>query len=193
MIADIEILRGLQSNIKERAEQEKNLYRQYDYFINEGCKKFNIIYDDSFSAYSDAVLSAILNIVSNRFDGHSSIKTYLFQIFSNKCIDLVRKNTTNKQQVHQTMEIPELLGQLPDSARTTIEKLIEQQKMAAIKEQLQMIGDKCKEILLLFEDGYTDKQIAEQLQYNSSAVAKTTRLRCLERLKDRMARLMNRV
>jgi RNA polymerase sigma-70 factor (ECF subfamily) len=172
--------------MKERAVQEKNLYLQYDYFINEGCKKFNLQHDDSFSAYSDAVLSAILNIVSNRFDGHASLKTYLFQIFSNKCIDLVRKSTTNKQQVHQTMEIPELLGQLPDSARTTIEKLIDQQKMAAMRAQLQMIGEKCKEILLLFEDGYTDKQIAEQLHYNSSAVAKTTRLRCLEKLKDRM-------
>ena len=191
MIADIEIIRGLQSNTKERTEQEKKLYRQYDYFINEGCKKFNLIYDDSFSAYSDAVLSAILNVVSNRFDGHSSIKTYLFQIFSNKCIDLVRKNTTNKQQVHQTMEIPELLDQLPDNARSTIEKLIEQQKLKSITEHLQMIGEKCKEILLLFEDGYTDKQTAEELQYNSSAVAKTTRLRCLERLKGRMAHLLN--
>ena len=84
------------------------------------------------------------------------------------------------------MEIPELMGQLPDNARTIIERLIDQQNMATIKENLQMIGGKCMEILLLFEDGYTDKQIAEQLQYNSSAVAKTTRLRCLERLKDRM-------
>lgn len=186
MIADIVIIRGLQAGAKERTEQEKNLYLQFEYFIHEGCKKYNLVNDDSFSAYSDAVLSAILNIVSNRFDGHSSLKTYLFQIFSNKCIDLVRKNTTNKQQVHQTMEIPELMEQLPDNARTIIERLIDQQKLTAIKENLQRIGDKCKEVLLLFEDGYTDKQIAEQLQYNSSAVAKTTRLRCLDKLRGRM-------
>ena len=193
MIADIEIIRGLQATAKERTEQEKNLYKQYEYFIHEGCKKYKLVHDDSFSAYSDAVLSTILTIVSNKFDGHSSLKTYLFQIFSNKCIDLVRKNTTNKHQVHQTMEIPELMVQLPDNARTIIERLIDQQKLAAVKEHLQMIGDKCKEILLLFEDGFTDKQIAEQLQYNSSAVAKTTRLRCLDRLKGLMAHLQNRV
>jgi len=56
----------------------------------------------------------------------------------------------------------------------------------AIKQYLEVIGEKCKEILLLFEDGYTDNQIAERLVYNNAAVAKTTRLRCLEKIKEKM-------
>ncbi len=187
---DPQILQGLKGGSKERTEQEKNLYRQYNYFIDEGCRKYHLIYDDSFSAYSDALLSAIHNIVSGRFDGRSSIKTYLFQIFSNKCIDLVRKNTTNKQQVHQTMAIPDLLGQLPDNAGNAVQKLIDRQKMDALKKQLETIGEKCKQILLLFEDGFTDREIAEELEYNNAAVAKTTRLRCLEKLKEKMVGLL---
>ncbi|MES2645921.1 MAG: sigma-70 family RNA polymerase sigma factor [Bacteroidota bacterium] len=186
---DKEILAGLQSGYKQRLMHEKRLYSDYSYFIGEGCKKFHLSNDDSFSAYSDAVLSVIHNVSANRFDGRSSLKTYLFQIFSNKCIDLVRKNTTNKQQVHQTMPMPELLNQLPDQARTVIEQLMDQQKQAAIQTNLDAIGQKCRALLLLFEDGLTDREIADELEYNSAAVVKTTRLRCLEKLREKVQSL----
>ena len=123
---DSDILFGLKADYKQRTAYEKILYNQYAYFIDEGCRKQNINYDESFSAYSDAVLSAIHNIINNHFDGRSSIKTYLYQIFSNKCIDLVRKSTTNKHQVHKTMPVPEMMNQLPDNAKTSIERLMTQ-------------------------------------------------------------------
>jgi len=121
---DFQILYGLRGNYSERARHEKALYQQYYYFIDEGCRKYNLNHDDSFSAYSDTILSAIQNIINNNFDGRSSLKTYLYQIFSNKCIDLIRKNTTNKQQVHKTMPVPEMLNQLPDAAKTIVERLM---------------------------------------------------------------------
>ncbi len=180
---DSNILFGLKAGYKQRSEYEKILYNQYAYFIDEGCRKQNINYDESFSAYSDAVLSAIHNIVNEHFDGRSSIKTYLYQIFFNKCIDLVRKNTTNKQQVHKTMPVPEIMGQLPDRTKTVIEQLMHNELKTKIKTQLDTIGKKCKELLLMYEDGLSDKEIAQELSYNNAAVVKTTRLRCLEKLR----------
>jgi len=38
----------------------------------------------------------------------------------------------------------------------------------------------------MFEDGVSDKEIAEALAYNNAAVVKTTRLRCLEKLRDKV-------
>ena len=179
----IEELKGSQS---QRSRQEKILYHEYAYFINEGCRKYNLTQEDSFSAYSDAFLSAVVNIISNRFDGRSSIKTYLYQIFSNKCIDLIRKSTTNKHQVFKTMEIPDLMNQLPDAARNAVNKMIENQQVQALRESLEKIGARCKDLLLLFEEGYSDKEIATQLDYNNAAVVKTTRLRCLDKLRERV-------
>jgi RNA polymerase sigma-70 factor (ECF subfamily) len=153
---DSDILQGLKADLKQRAVYEKILYNQYAYFINEGCRKQKINYEDSFSAYSDAVLSAIHNIVNNHFDGRSSIKTYLYQIFSNKCIDLLRKSTTNKQQVHKTMPVPDIMSQLPDGAKTSIERLMHNELKMKIKTQLNGIGQKCKDLLLMFEDGLSD-------------------------------------
>ena len=183
---DSDILAGLKANYKQRTANEKILYNQYAYFIDEGCRKQNITYDESFSAYSDAVLSAIHNIINNHFDGRSSIKTYLYQIFCNKCIDLIRKNTTNKHQVHKTMPVPEMMNQLPDGARTSIERLMHNELKEKIKTQLGTIGKKCKDLLLMFEDGLTDKEIAQELSYNNAAVVKTTRLRCLEKLREKV-------
>jgi hypothetical protein len=40
---------------------------------------------------------------------------------------------------------------------------------------------------LMFEDGLTDKEIAELLSYNNAAVVKTTRLRCLDKLREKVA------
>ena len=190
MEQDAQILEGLKADYAERSRQEKILYQQYYYFIDEGCRKYNLSYDDSFSAYSDAVLSAIHNIISERFDGRSSLKTYLYQIFSNKCIDLVRKNTTNKQQVHKTMPVADAMNQLPDNAKNIIEKLVTNELKAKVKKQLDAIGQKCKELLLMFEDGLTDKEIAEVLSYSNAAVVKTTRLRCLDKLTRKDIRLI---
>ena len=183
---DIQIIDGLRLSGEQRASFEKAFYQQYRYFIEEGARKYNIGADDCFSAYSDAVLSAIHNIRNNTFNSHSSLKTYLFQIFSNKCIDLVRKKTTIKGRVHQSAVEPELLTHLPDATKTIIEKLIDRQKIVAIREHLEEIGQKCKEVLLYFEDGYTDNEIAEKLGYNNAAVVKTTRLRCLEKIRERL-------
>lgn len=183
---DQDILEGLQTGTRHRYACEKQLYDRYHYFINEGSVKYHLSQEDSFSVYTDTVLSFIHNVAAGKFDGRSSIKTYLFQIFSNKCIDLVRKNTTNKQQVHRPVTTPDLLLQLPDEARAAVEMLIEAQRLQAIKEQLKNIGEKCREILMLFEDGFTDKEIAEELSYNSPAVAKTTRIRCIEKLKEKV-------
>jgi len=179
---DADIINGLISNYKQRAHFEKELYQQYKYFIEEGCRKYQLIYEDSFSAYSDAVLAAIHNIINNRFDNTYSLKTYLFQIFHNKCVDLIRKITNNKQKVYKSVTTPELLSHLPETVKNVIEKLIDQEKILMVSQHLETMGEKCKEILLLSADGYTDKQIAAKLGYNNAAVSKTTRLRCREKL-----------
>ncbi len=190
---DEEIIEGLVSGGPQRPVFENELYSKYNYFINEGCRKYNISSDDSFSAYSDAVLSVIHNVLDNSFASRSSLKTYLYKIFNNKCIDFIRKKTTIKERVNVSAVETDMLGQLPDNAKIIIEKLIDKQKMIAVKQFLGEIGEKCRQILLLFQDGYSDKEIAEQLSYNSPSVAKVTRLRCLEKIRERMQPFMSQV
>jgi RNA polymerase sigma factor (sigma-70 family) len=186
MEKDREIMAGLLGGPKERASWERQFYQRYEYFIGQGCRKYRLSAQDSFSAYSDALLSAIHNVAAGKFDGSSTLKTYLFRIFSNKCIDLVRKNSINKATVHHSAQAPELLGQLPDKARSAIESLIHRNTMETLRENLRKLGEKCRELLLLFEDGFSDKEIALAMEYNNASVVKTTRSRCMEKLRELM-------
>ncbi len=185
-MTDSLLITGLQQAGAERRKYENELYLTYNYFIREGCSKYNLTEDESFSAYSDAVLSVINNVSSGRFEGRSSIKTYLFQIFSNKCVDLVRKNTTNKSSVNQGLGISEMIMQLPDAARNAVEKMMQKYQLGVLNAKLKEIGDKCREMLLMFEEGFTDREIAEHMQYQTAAVVKTTRLRCLDKLREKV-------
>lgn len=188
-----EIIEGLKMGYKQRVSSEKLLYQRYSYFIGEGCRKYRLSYEDCFSAYSDTVLAVIHNIVSGKFEEKASLKTYLFRVFSNKCIDLLRNTSINKQQVNKNTPSDDFLNALPDKARSALETLMDRYKQSTVFQYLETIGEKCKEILLYFEDGYSDKEIAELLAYQNAAVVKTTRHRCIEKMREKMSHLLSRL
>ncbi|HVI47191.1 MAG TPA: sigma-70 family RNA polymerase sigma factor [Chitinophaga sp.] len=180
------ILAGLQLGGSPRRTYEEQLYRLFYYLIGEGIRKYHLTEEDSSSAYSDTIISVIDNIVHGRFEGRASLKSYTYQIFSNKCVDIRRKTSTNREKVHQTHSLDALVGMLPDNARNVVQQLIDNNKRTLLQQCLREIGEKCKQMLLLFEDGYSDKEIATLLEYNSPDVVKVSRRRCMEKLKEKM-------
>ena len=63
--------------------------------------------------------------------------------------------------------------------------MILKEKAGFIIEKIQKLGEKCKIILEKWAMGYSDKEIAniKALELNSAATVKTTRHRCLSKLK----------
>ncbi|CAM3953772.1 RNA polymerase sigma-70 factor, ECF subfamily [Pedobacter westerhofensis] len=185
-IPDFNIIEGLKNGGPQRPAFERTLYQTFFYFIKQGVFKYGIDEEYAASCYSDTIISVIHNIVEGKFEGRSALKSYCYQIFSNKCVDHLRKETTNKRQVYQTTSIDSLVFELPDGARNVVQQIIAKEQWAGITQKLQELGDKCREILLYFEDGYSDKDIAGFMLYNSADVVKTSRLRCLEKLRKMM-------
>jgi|SRR5579871_1455785 len=183
-ITDQEIIHNLRKNGFERRKGEEQLFSTYSYFIKEGMKKYALSEDDAFDAYSDSVLSAIQKISDGSFEGRSSVKTYIYQIFHNKCVDLLRKKTTHKSSVHQTTSISEMFFQISDSAKSIVQKLIEKNDWDLLKQRLNELGETCRQLLLFSANGDTDKEIAGKLGYKTADVVKTSRLRCLEKLRQ---------
>jgi RNA polymerase sigma-70 factor (ECF subfamily) len=186
--ADGEIIDSLLLSGVERRRGEEKLFNNYSYFIREGIRKYSISPDEAFDAYSDTILSAIEKIVKGSFEGRSSLKTYLFQIFHNKCVDQLRKNATKKSSVHQTVPITDMLYQVADAAKTVVQKLVEKTDWDVMKQKLNELGENCQKLLLLSADGYSDKEIALSLEYKTPEVVKTSRLRCLEKLRQLVKR-----
>lgn len=182
-VSDNEILDGLRGPAPERATYENALYLRYAYFIDEGVRTFRLTREDAFSCYSDAVIRVIEHVAGNVFEGRSSLKTYLYQIFHNKCVDQVRKNTTHKSEVHQSAIIPEMLTALSDTSKSILQRLADRSDIEDLKRRLGELGDACRRMLLLSADGWTDKQIAAEMNFKNAGVAKTSRLRCMEKLR----------
>ena len=181
--SDQEILEQLRHSGIEKRKSEELLFNRYAYFIREGMTKHSLSEDDSFNAYSDTILAAIDNISNQHFEARASLKTYLYQIFHNKCVDLIRKKTTNKNSVHQAVTITDRLMQLTDSARSIVQKLIDQSDWKLLRDKLNLLEEKCRQLLMYWADNHSDREIASMLQYKTADVAKTSRLRCLERLR----------
>jgi len=182
--ADRQIIKLLQQNGLDKRRGEENLFTRYAYFIREGINKHGLPEEDSFNAYSDSVLAAIERITNGTFQGRSSLKTYLYQIFHNKCVDLLRRNTTNKSRMNRTESISEKLSQLSDKARSAVQLLIDKADWNLLKERLSRLSEDCRKMLLLWSNSYSDKEIAAEMEYKTPDVVKTSRLRCLERLRQ---------
>lgn len=184
---DIEsgLIEGLRSEGSQRRLTEKKLFEHFFYLTRIAQTKYNLANEDCASVYSDTIIAVIQNIVSGKFEGRSSLKTYTYQILMNKCVDVIRKNTTNKT-VYDSDVVDTMTASLPDKARNVVQQLIEKGNRSTLAQQIRELGEKCRQLLLLFEDGYSDKEIAIEMAYNSADVVKTSRLRCLEKLREKV-------
>jgi RNA polymerase sigma factor (sigma-70 family) len=186
---DQTICRGIEQGGSERRHYENILYEKFVYMINDGIWKYKLTKDESSIAYSDTILSVIENIRKGQFEGRSGLKTYVFQIFSNKCVDFIRKNTTKKASVYQTDIISELVYQLPDDMQNAIQQLISVNEADRIRKALQLVGAKCYKLVMNWSEGYSDKEVAQMMDFNSAEVVKTSRKRCLNKVKELMGSL----
>jgi RNA polymerase sigma factor (sigma-70 family) len=184
LFTESEIIQGLQNDILKRQQYEDSLYNRFSYFIEEGKRKYSLTHEDAFSAYSDTIINVLESITNKTFQGRSSLKTYIYQIFSNKCVDQVRKNTTNKNEVHKASDLSKALYTVSDTAKTILERLIDKSDIDRIKQNLNSLVSNCRQMLLLSADGYSDRDIAQLMGFKTPAVAKTSRLRCLEKLRQ---------
>src|ERR1700710_1953766 len=98
---DQEIIEQLKQGGADKRRSEEQLFNRFAYFVREGMTKHALSEDESFNAYSDTILAALDNMNRDQFEARASLKTYLYQIFHNKCVDLLRKRTTNKNSVHR--------------------------------------------------------------------------------------------
>ena len=179
-----EIIDNIQQGSHERKKGEERLFNRFHYLIKEGIHKYSLLEEEAFDIYSDTILVAIERIASGSFQARSSLKTWIYQIFHNKYVDLVRKKTTNKRSVDRTLAVSDLLYQISDESKTIIQQMVDKTNWELLKSRLAEIGDNCRKMLMFWAEGYSDKQIAAFLDYKTADVVKTSRLRCLDKLKQ---------
>lgn len=147
-------------------------------------RKHRLPEEEAFDAYSDSVLVVIEGVHQGTYKGNSSLKSYLYKIFHNKCVDLFRKNSTNKNSINRAQSIDEELFRLSDKSQSIVQALIDKADWKVLKQRLDQLGEDCRRMLLLWADSYSDREIAAVMEYKTADVVKTSRLRCLGKLRQ---------
>ena len=185
--AEQEILNKIRSTGIIKMKGEEHLFKKYFYFIRYGRNKFSLTEDDLFDAYSDTIIAAIRSITDDSFQKKSSLKTFLYQIFHNRCVDILRKKTALKSTINQTVCINDVQIYLSDNSQSVIDQLIRKADAESFKQQINQLCSKSQRLMLLAAEGYTDKEIAIEMNFKTRDVVKTSRLRCMRTL-----RILNR-
>lgn len=87
--------------------------------------------------------------------------------------------------------MPHLLVHLSDTAKSIIQQLVERSDIDLLKTKLRELGDNCRKMLGFFAEGFSDKEIAAEMDYKTAEVVKTSRMRCLEKLRQSYKLLKN--
>jgi len=124
-LSDNELIEALKqtNSIKERAENQ--LFKAHSTFIKHGIKQYRLSEEEALDCYSESCLKLFDHVSNENFLGHASLKTYHFHIFSNKCVDWIRKKSSNKYKRQIPTAIPERLEKLSDQTKSIIQHLID--------------------------------------------------------------------
>jgi RNA polymerase sigma factor (sigma-70 family) len=129
---------------------------------------------DGEDAFQDTMILFERNIREGRFEGKSSLRTYF--------IGIAKWQWHNRQRQHRTVEWqPTEHDQTIPSVE--VEVLSEERK-GLIEQALTQIGERCKAILMLYKQSYSNEEIAQTFELSSPDMAKKESYRCRIRLKE---------
>ena len=168
---------------QERAIRQ--LYEKYFHLTIAGRKKYHqLSEDDLITAYNSAIISIRRHVLNQTFRGESTLWTYLNKIFFNKCIDIIRKVSSNREDT-QT-EIPDR----EDTSRSVIRQVTIKEDFNQMMNRLDQLGEPCKQIIMDSEyHGYNSEEIAERVGFGNAKSVNSKKYTCLQKLRKMLAQI----
>lgn len=162
---------------RQRAAQI--IFDAHQGLVYKGKQKYRIDEEAAADLYADAVVSLMRQVENDRFKGGSSLFTFLYRIFNNRCLNYIRDQ--KRQAVQWADELPDY----PDMARNALQQLISSESLERLKAYMQQLGDKCREILWdSLYHGFTSEELAKRMNYKDAASVYTVKYRCMKKLTD---------
>lgn len=179
IVSDRMILEGIQAGGAKQELAIKRLYEQYFHLIYNGRKKYHQLNDDELlMAYNSSIISLRRHILNRTFREEASLWTYLNKIFFNKCIDIIRKVSSNKEDAYETLPEKE------DEQGNALTAMTDNEEFNQLVAQLAQLGEPCKQIIMDSEyHGYNSEEIAQRIGFSNARSVNSKKYSCLQRLR----------
>lgn len=175
--SDQDIIDAIRKGGREKERAIQRIMDDFGRYMYKIQKKYGFTEEEVQDVYTDAIIGLIQQIEKGRFRGESKLSTFFYRIFSNKGVDLFRKNSTKK--VNTVEDMPPL----EDPAKNILALLDIEDEIQNLNGYLDQIGDSCKQILLDWGFwGYGMTEIAERAGLKDAGQAKRQKYRCLQKL-----------
>ena len=176
--SDQEVINGIKQGGAIKQRFTNYLYKQYAGFVYNGVKKYHITLENAVDAYGDSIIGLCNRIENHHFQTEGNLSGYLYRSFCNRCVDRVRKKTSSID------EKIELMPNMSMESRNALTSLIEKEEVSKLRNLLDQLGGKCREILILSEYyGYSVEEITQKLGFKNPNSLSSQKYRCMSRLK----------
>jgi RNA polymerase sigma factor (sigma-70 family) len=160
------------------------LYKLHFAMIENLIRKNNGSEEDAQEIYQEAMLVVYEKLQKPDFKLSCSLKTYIYSVCRNMWMYQLRKNEQNQTRFsdfEQFIPVEEAIaGENPEYE-------------AMLGEVMNLIDDKCKQLLELFYyHGFSLEIIAEKLGYNNGNTAKSKKNKCMDKARDKAKELVEK-
>lgn len=130
---------------------------------------------DAEDVFQEAIILFDRNLRLGTYKGQCSLKTYFMAIAKWYWLGQLRKK--KPQQEFSVLQY--------DSMEESVEvQMINQEKKKFLSKALEMLGNRCKNMLELYKLHYSMQEIADHFSFSSSDMAKRETYRCRMKLRD---------
>lgn len=164
---------------KNEKETFKNLYNKYYKLIHNYVINNNGSEDDAKDVFQEAIIVIIRNIENNQVDKNVKFISYLYSISKYIWLKHLRKNKyLIKNNDEWNIEEVRENSYFSD----TIEIIDESLEKGIFQRNFLKLGKKCQELLKLFFQKFSLKEIAEKMGFKSENYVKKKKFLCKEEL-----------
>jgi len=120
-------------------------------------------------------LELVKSIRMKKYQGDSAVLVYFMGIYRNKCREALRQTTG----LRATLEIP---AQDIADLQSPLDIILGDGLKALLRQIIQRLDDTCQELLTLWSERYSMKEITKQMKLSNERIAITYNARCKKKL-----------
>ncbi len=157
-----------------RNEAVSQLYAQTEKIVFATLSRMGLGRMDIEETTNDALIICIDNICSGKYRQDASLGTYIVGIAKKCALNVLRKNKRKSQ-----LDTP---GEEEEMALSPEDLLLTRERNQDLRAALDELGSPCNELLLLWANDYSYREILDIMDYANENSAKVQKFKCLKRL-----------